>query len=71
MAVWPSDRPLSGVNERGSPRVHQIMTAAVVLLVAGLSIAGYVLRQRRSRRATLREAGRVVIASNLAASRRR
>lgn len=47
------------------------MTAAVVLLVAGLSVAGYVLRQRRNRRTSLREAGRVVIASNLAASRRR
>jgi hypothetical protein len=47
------------------------MTAAVVIVLVGLSVAGYFLRQRRSRKSLPREAGRVVIASNLHASRRR
>ncbi|HET7754509.1 MAG TPA: hypothetical protein VFK85_11420 [Anaeromyxobacteraceae bacterium] len=48
------------------------MTVAVVLVLVGLSVAGYVLnRRRRARKPLPREAGRVVIASNLAASRRR
>jgi hypothetical protein len=47
------------------------MTAALVLVLVGLSVAGYVVKQRRSRKAAPREAGRVVIASNLHASRRR
>jgi len=49
------------------------MTAVVVVLVlVSVAItAGYVVRQRRSRKMLPREAGRVVIASNLANSRRR
>jgi hypothetical protein len=47
------------------------MTAAVVLALVALGVTGYVLKQRRNRKPLPREAGRVVIASNLAKSRRR
>jgi hypothetical protein len=49
----------------------RIMTAAVILMLVGLSVAGYVVKRRRTRKPLPREAGRVVIASNLAKSRRR
>ena len=47
------------------------MTVAVVVVLATVSVVGYVLKRRSRKPLAPREAGRVVIASNLHASRRR